>query len=268
MVPVRPEVVRRLAAPALPLVTELFWLRTVNAVGAAQSESEHRALYDLGRFVTELDPRLEGAYWFVAIVLPFQKSRNQWLFGDLSNDLITRGLEAFPTNLKLKLLRAYNTYFYLHRPAEAGHLFSEAARDPAAPPYVGLLATRLLGEGGDVDQGLLVAQTLLESAESDEERAAFKFRIRQLQTERVLQRIDAALARFRVAKGREPLSLYEVVSEGLLSPDALEDPSGGHLYVDGEGNAQSDAYLDRLRAYKAGEQVPGAAPGLDEDHDD
>ena len=241
----RVEFLRTLGAPQRPLLTEYYWLETIQSIGAALTEQEYRDVYDYANLVTDLDPLLYTAYYFAGLTISFNRGRETWVNTDESTAILEKGLKAFPQDMPLKLYLAYNLAYFKHDYRRAGFLLKEVAADPRAPSYAGALATRLLAQSGDIDAGLALAKTLEESAPDEETRAAFALRVKQIQLERVLQQLDAAIAAYKARVGKLPSSVAELLISGDLTQLPV-DPLGGRFYIDREGRARSDAEKNRL----------------------
>ncbi len=246
---IRPEVVRSWLKPVLPLVIDLYWLRTINAVGDTDSREKQRALYDYGRLITDLDPRFREVYWFVAISLPWRLPDRTWVHVDLANDLLRRGLVQFPNDLKMNLLLGYNLITYDKAYVEAAKVFQHAATLPNAPPFAGLIATRLYAQGGSPELGLELAKAMRDSADDENTRAEFEARVLDLEIEALLQQVDAAIAVHYEKLGRFPATLEEMVQAGTWTGPTT-DPLGGRINIGYDNRAHAANQPRRLELYQ------------------
>jgi hypothetical protein len=184
-------------------------------------------------------------YEFAAVAMPFNLGRNTWVNGDESTAILRKGLKVFPDNYHLQFFLVHNLIFYQHDYAEAGELLKMMAAKPGAPPFLGQLATRVMAQGGEIEAALDFARAGVASAQDEETRQTFEQRIKQLETERELQRIDKAVASFKARTGRLPTGIAE-----LMTGDDLvqmpSDPSGGDIFIDRKGRARSTAEKRRL----------------------
>ncbi len=217
LVPVRPELTAVLMRSCLPLVVDIYWLRAINAVGTTQTEAEARNLAEYGRVLTTLDPDFYTPYWLLGIYIPFNRDREDWVNGDVAVELLQKGTARFPTDLRLKLLLGYSLMTFTTRYVEAAKTFEEASHLPKAPDFAALLATRLYLKGDQYDTALSMARAMSQSAATEEERARFDDRVKELLDEKVLRQIDAAAAAFKEKFGRMPGDLQELVGSGFLA---------------------------------------------------
>lgn len=241
----RKEVVSVLGAPFLHLITDYFWIQTIQAVGKANDRHEYRDIYDYAEMVTELDPRLRQVYVFAAVAIPFATREGEWLNTAESTKLLEKGLREFPDHLFLRILLAYNYSTFEKDYLKAARTLEEASRLPDAPAYLGPLAARFYGQAGKFDTGLALTQALAHEAEDPELREEFLRREQELLLERELQRIDDASARFHQLHGRYPSTIAELVNVGLLER-MPSDPMGGVIMIDAEGRSRSSSQKKRL----------------------
>lgn len=221
LMPVRPALTRVIAKSALPLVVDIYWLRAINAIGTARTEAEHRNLNEYATVITTLDPDFSHAYRVLGLAIPFNRGREEWTHGELAISLLERGVARFPRDLPLQLLLGYSLMSFSDRYAEAAKAFVAASELPGAPPFAALLATRLYLKSDQFETALHLAQSMRDSATTDEERARFEHRISELQDERVLRQLDQLGARFREKHGRFPSGARELRADGFaLPPDA------------------------------------------------
>ena len=127
-----------------------------------------------------------------------------------------KGLKLFPNDIKMNLLLAYNLSAFHKQYREAAEVLERASSLPDAPPYLPALATRLYAQAGNVNAGLALARSLAESAEDEETRETFKQRVRDLEMEGELRRVDAAIADCRQAFGAAPPDLDTLSWLGFL----------------------------------------------------
>jgi hypothetical protein len=167
---------------------------------------------------------------------------------ELSTAILEKGVRRFPDNLQLKILLAYNYSYFEHRYRDAAELLDEAADLPGAPKYLHPLATRLFAASGAFDAGLSLAKSLLDSATSEDEREFYARRIKAIELERELTRVEHAVAEFKAQTQHLPKSVRDLVSAGFLAGPPV-DPLGGTISVDSEGIAHSTSETHRMRAY-------------------
>src|SRR5207237_440702 len=125
--------------------------------------------------------------------------------------------------------------------------FAAAADLPHAPAFVGLLATRLAAQAGDLQIATSLAEAMLAHANEEATRKEWQDRVDALHMERDLRAIEEAAQRYREEKGVLPRSVHALAAAGFL-PAAPREPHGGRYVLEGDGSARSTA-TERLHAY-------------------
>jgi len=241
----RLEVVRAVGAPIHHLVTDYFWIQTIQAVGKASNRGEYRDIYDYADLVTELDPKFRQVYVFAGVSIPFTRRDGKWFNTEESTRLLEKGLRNFPDHVQLRITLAYNLSTFHHQYERAATIIEEASRLPDAPEYLAGLATRLHAQSGNFDAGLELARSLAQSSPEPETRELFERRVLELELERELKRVDAAVQTYQQREGRLPSGLQALVEAGDL-PRIPDDPLGGVIQLDPEGRGHSTAQEKRL----------------------
>ncbi|MDP1829072.1 MAG: hypothetical protein Q8L48_37765 [Archangium sp.] len=245
----RPEVLNTVTRSVRPLLIDLYWLRTLNAIGAPESAEKNRSLYEYGRVLTEVDPRFYNAYTYIGLNVPFQTARTTWVNADLAADLYRRGLVQFPNDLRLHLYLGFALFGQLKQYKEASSVFLEGSKAPGAPSFMAPLAARLLAHSGDAEEALALTQELLDSTTDEESRKDFEGKVALLKVEVALQRVDRAIDAFTTAQKRAPRSLEELVESGLYD-GPTHDPSGGLISLGSDGRATSESITRRYEVYE------------------
>ncbi|MBX5484918.1 MAG: hypothetical protein IRZ16_24110 [Myxococcaceae bacterium] len=256
----RKELLNVIGASVRPMIADYFWIQLIHATGTASDRYEYRNIYDYADLVTDLDPRFEYAYVFSSTAVTYNLGKDTWVNTEESTALLEKGLRQFPKHVFLRTILAFNFSFYHRQPLRAARLLEETSRLPGAPRYLAQLATRLYAQSGAFDAGLELARTLAEGTSDPETRATFERRVKEIELERILQRIDDAIDAFERQSKRPPHDLKELVSSGFLAA-VPEDPLGGTLYIGSDGRSYSSASAHRLEAYggvsrKEGEASP------------
>ena len=224
---------------------DFYWVRTSEQVGIASTADEYRDVGIWANVATDIDPKFRVVYQFAAVAMPINIGRNTWVNGAESTAMLRKGLVHFPDNFNLRYLLAHNLIFYSHDYVAAGELLRKMAGESKAPPFLGPLATRVMAQGGEIDAAIDFARAGAESAPNEETRETFEKRIQQLETERVLQTVDKAVAEFQKSENRLPTGIAELLTRGTLQV-IPSDPSGGMVYLDKLGRARSTAEARRL----------------------
>jgi hypothetical protein len=245
----RPALARTISKPFLPLLVDVLWLRSLNAIGLKDSEQKNLALHEYGVAITELDPRFRTAYEFLGLNIPFHADRNVWVGGDLACDMFRRGLRVFPKDLKLHLYLGFSLFHHQRKFSEAADVFSQAAKLPDALPYMALLAIRLKTHSGSAEDALDMTQSLLSSDLDNDVRQQLEQRVRELEVEVVLQQVDRAARAYFDQTGRSPRTLDELRAGRFYDGPSI-DPEGGVISIDPEGQATSTSLQRRLHLYE------------------
>lgn len=242
---IQPEVARTVFRSNLQLFVDIQWLRALNLIGLVKTPDDARQLSVLGNFIADLDPRFYTPYWTLAINVPVNTGHYVWKNCDLAVKLYGRGLEQYPGDLRLLLLLAWTQLECSRDYPGAARTYAEAARNPDAPRYAGVLAARLHAQEGSPEAGLALMRELLASAVDDESRALYESRILDLETEIVLNDVDKALARYTEVFGHGPDSVDELVRQKYL-PTWPKDPRGGEILLGYDGRPFSTTEQRRL----------------------
>lgn len=244
----RPLFLKALGRSHISLITDFYWLRTINRATTAFSPLEARALLTLGDLIVDLDPDHSHAYWLIGLNAPVPaREKGKWANAVEAADLLRRGLARFPRENKLVIALAHNLTFYQRDYPAAAAVLEARAKLPDALPYFGPLATRLLATSGHFESSRLVARAMLESATDDETRKMFEERLKLIDLEERLALIDAADQRYFADQGRHAQTVDDLVAAGYLD-QAPSCPFGGVIILR-NGKAQSTA-TKRLQLFE------------------
>ena len=244
----RVELLKTLWASQRSMTADYYWLQELQSIGAAFTELQYRDIAAYGQLVTDLDARFYHAYLFAGLNIPYNRGRETWVNVDESTAIFEKGLRAFPGDLRFQLFLAHNLIFFHHQYVRAADVLQQAAKNPGAPSFAAQLATRLLAQSGKFDAGLQLATSLRDSAQTEEERAFYDHRVKQIELERILQDVDRAIAQYRAREGVPPSSVLELVMKGDLLA-APVDPLEGQIVIAEDGRARSTAETHRLELY-------------------
>ncbi|RKH71425.1 pilus assembly protein PilG [Corallococcus aberystwythensis] len=241
----RPDLLKVLFTAQKGLVTDYFWILMLNRIGTAVRPEEYRYISDYAELVTTLDPRFRQAYLYGGITIPVHAGKGRYLNTEESTALLRKGVANVPHDQPLTFQLAYNLMFFERKYKEAADLVQEMSRWEGAPAYFAALATRLYAQSGDFDASMSLTVALRDSAEDEETRAFYEQRIQEIQQERMLRGIDAAIARYQAREGRLPDTLGALVTAGDLR-QLPADPLGGEFFLGEDGRAYSNAARFRL----------------------
>lgn len=243
----RPGVARTLSKSQFPLLLDVYWLKTLNLIGDKESPEKNRALYDFGRFLTDSDPRFYHAYTYVGLNVPYPTGRG-YVNGELASDLLRRGTQQFPSDMRLHLYLGFNLFYVEKKYIEASAVFKHGATLEAAPPWMAPLATRLLSHGGKPEEALAVAREMYEETTDEALKQELEQRMVDLQVEIDLRPVDVAIASYRERFGIPPFDLAALQKEGLYTGPTT-DSLGGTISIGEGGKAMSSSLERRLTLY-------------------
>jgi hypothetical protein len=232
----------------LQLVADYFWLQVIQATGSARKAEEYRDVYAYADLTTDLDPKFSTVYPFAAGVLPTNLGRETWVNTEESTRLLRKGLPLFPDSLEMNVLLAYNLSSFHGEYKEAAQVLEHASKLPGAPDYLPALATRLYGQAGDVNAGLALARSLADSAQDEATRETFLQRVRDLEIEGELRRVDAAIGEYRQQFGVAPPDIQTLLWLGFLQ-EPPNDPQGGGFFIGYDERSYSETQNRRLEIF-------------------
>jgi hypothetical protein len=245
----REEFLHLVGASQQQVIADYFWILVIQATGTAQTPEEYRDIFDYADLITNLDPNFVSVYRFCGPAIPVNLGREVWVNTEESTQLLEKGVRVAPREIFLRIVLAYN-HSYFHKNYErAARLLEETSKLRGSPRYLPALATRLYAQSGHVEAGLALARSLFETSEDPETRKTFEQRIKELELERLLRNIDAAVSRYVKREGRLPSRLEELVNKGDL-PALPSDPLAGDLIIGRDGHSQSTALARRLVVYE------------------
>ncbi|WP_257459872.1 tetratricopeptide repeat protein [Archangium lipolyticum] len=249
----RKEVLQVVGRSQLPLLVDYLWIQLLQETGRARTAEEYLDIYPYADLITDLDPQFDTVYRFAGSALPTNLGRETWVNTEESTRLLRKGLPLFPDDVRLLMLLAYNLSTFHKQYREAAQVLEQASKLPGAPEYLSALATRLYAQSGEVEAGMALAQSLVESAEDEETRAAFEQRIRDLEMEAQLQRVDKAIATFRENFGVAPPDIQTLLWLGFLDRPP-HDPAGGGFFLGYDERAYSETQRRRLEIFTPGDR--------------
>jgi hypothetical protein len=245
---VRPEVARLIFHSAQPLLVDFYWLQAIHTIGIQRLPEDSMRLYQYGRFLSDMDPKFYEPYWVVGLNVPLSLGREQWRFCDEAIDIYQRGLKQFPGDVRLEGYLAWNYLECKKDFRAAAETLKDLSSKPGAPSWSWSLATRLYAMSGSVADAEALVEDLAKQATNEEDRALFTRRLQELETEQLLQQIDAAIQRYFDQKGLYPATVNDLVGAGYL-PEPPVDPNEGELSIGDDHRAHSTSQGRRLEIF-------------------
>ena len=229
-----PAVAKRVALSFDMIAADVYWMRALQHFGATRLRStgprtfEH--LYPLLDLATSLDPRFVVAYRFGAIFLseapPGGPGRP-----DLAVRLLEKGIAATPDQWQYYQDIGFVHYWWTGDYTKAADAFSKGAAVPGAPWWLHSIAAVTLAEGGDRQTSRLLWRTLSQSADNDWLRRDAQRRLVQLDALDHVDRLQAMVARARLAGLSAPWSWVQLLQARILTTIPV-DPTGVPYVID------------------------------------
>ena len=217
------------------LLASVYWTRVVQYFG--RNQIEHTGMYKfkllapLLQITTDLDPHLLIAYRFGAIFLMGRPPEGA---GEPQAALqfLRRGIVANPDYWRLWQDLGFVYYWQFKDYKTASKIFAIGGRMPGAQYWMKALAGTLAAKAGDIKTSEFLWSEIYRQAETDATRRTAEEHLAALRAEDDMQKLNQLLANYRYESGREPQSLFDLCTGGLLrcitnNPSGVpDDPSG------------------------------------------
>jgi len=240
------------------LAADMTWLRAVQYIGEPRGDERGWGkLFPLVDVVTDLDPGHGYAYQVAGTILSNVGRVDE------SNRILEKGTRAVPNRYILPYYRAFNAFYYQGDWTEAGKWAEVAARTPGAPQHVRQNVLAYYVKGRRADAAVAFLEQALQEARDPDSRKALESQLTQARLELDAARLEEAIETWRDRYHAGPLSLGQLVSEGLLQA-IPPDPYGGELFLDAEGRVRSSANPFRFGRPERPDQMtpsPKTRPG-------
>ena len=240
------------------LAADLNWLRAVQYIGEPRGNQRGwDKLYPLVDAITDLDPGHGYAYQVAGTILSSVGRVDE------SNRILEKGIRNVPNRYILPYHRAFNAFYYQDDWPTAGKFAEIAARTPGAPEHVRANVLAYYVKGKRADAAIAFLEQARSEAKDPDTRKAIESQLRQARLEQDASRLEDAIAEWRRRYLIGPLSLGQLLAEGLVSAIPA-DPQGGELYLDPDGRVRSTANPFRFALPEPMEHrilTPGAIPG-------
>jgi hypothetical protein len=226
-------------------LADTVWLAAVQAAAPARmTERDYDRLAILIRAVNNLDPRFDVPYLLGGLILGESPAHARDALA-----ILGMGARNHPAEWRIPFYMGYVHYFTLEDPVSGGLALRQAARVPGSPPFVPLLASRLLAEGRRIDTASEFLAEMARREGDPARRDALAARLLDLRTEGDLQRIEEAARKYRDAESSPPPALQDLVVAGYLA-ELPREPRGGTYSLASNGEARSDRMKNRLTGFR------------------
>src|SRR5215813_5072450 len=220
-----------------PLMADVYWTRVVQYYGSKDERREQNldSLWPLLDLATTLDPNLLPAYRFGSMFLaesrPVGAGRP-----DLAVELIQRGIRENPGYWRLYQDLGNTYYFTLRDYQKASEAFLEGSKNPAAAPWMKIMAARIAERGDTRQTSRFLWSEIYESSQDPTIKENAKVHLLLLRSDDDRERLNLLLADFAKKTGRSADSLRDIIQAGML-PGLPLDPAG-YPYILGKSGAE------------------------------
>lgn len=226
-------------------LADIAWLEAIQVAGIRRlSPGDYDRLNVLLRIVGSLDPRFDVPYLLGAMILG---DSPQHVHSAL--EMLERGEKYHPDEWLFPFYIGYIKYFSLGDPAAGGKALEEASRIPDSPPYLPLLASRMLTEGRDPETALALLRGIVRQETDPARMEVLEARIREVIVERDIQLLERAVSEYTDRTASPPGDLRDLVRAGILGGIPAE-PHGGRYIVSPDGTVRSNKVSRRLKVFR------------------
>ncbi|WP_242339434.1 MULTISPECIES: tetratricopeptide repeat protein [unclassified Anaeromyxobacter] len=219
----------RALSPAVQLsVANYWWLQTVQYLGdQALRRGSFEQVFPLVDLVTDLDPGHGYAYQTGGLAL------SSALRLEESDAILKKGMQRGPGWWSYPFYIAFNDFYYRGDYASAARWAEIAARTPGASTRISALALALNVKSGAPEHAVRFIEEMLASATDEGLRAGLEEQYRSARLQHGFAILDAAVERFRAARGHDPARLEDLLAAGLLERVPEEPFGGAYVWRDG-----------------------------------
>lgn len=176
-----------------------------------------------------LDPYNMDAYYFSQSFLVWDLNQVQ-----LANRLLEKGMQFRSWDWYLPFFAGFNYAYFLKDYDKAAAYYKKAAEITGDSLFT-RLASRYMHEAGQTELAIMYLEGMLATARGEVARQSFTTRLKAFKE--VLE-IESARDNFMGKKGRLPVTITELVEQGLLAKEPV-DPYGGRFIIAADGKVGS-----------------------------
>lgn len=202
------------------LLADWYWMRSLQYIGAKivadrdkntklnlenLTPLNPRLLYPLLDNASTLDPKFTAVYSYGAIILP-AIDRQQAI------KLAEKGIENNPNQWRLYEQLGY-IYWRLNDYERAADVYSRGAALDGSPPFMRVMASKMLTAGGDRETARAIYEQMLAAAPDQQVKENAALHLLELDSLDEREKIDAALHNFRKKNNRCANNWREILPE-------------------------------------------------------
>lgn len=232
------KMMKLLSLEYAPLMADIYWTRVVQYYGSKSERREQNldSLWPLLDLATTLDPSLMPAYrfgsTFLAEARPVGAGRS-----DLAIQLLDRGIKENPEPWRLYQDLGNVYYFSLRDNEKASEAYLEGSKVPGAPPWMKLMAARILERGGTRQTSRLLWTEIYQSAQDPTIKENAKTHLLLLNADDDREQLNLLIEEFAKKMGRHAASVRDLIEAGMLRGQPA-DPDGFPYVIGKSGKTE------------------------------
>ena len=227
------------------LFADLSWLGAVQVAGTRKlTPNDYDRLVLMIQTVVQFDPRFKVPYLLGGLILGDSRAHVQEAL-----KILDQGRANHPGDWRFPFYVGYLHYFSLGDPVEGGKALESAAKIDGSPPYLPLLAARMLSEGRKPETALRFLNEMMRQERDPARLEVLGRRIRVVVAERDMQWLESAVEAYQEKTGRLPKELSDLVREGMID-QIPEEPNGGRYLLSPDGQIRSTMVPQRLKVFR------------------
>ena len=209
------------------VLADVLWFRTISYFGEHyRSDRTYRWLGHMCNLVTDLDPAAEYVYRFCGIILPWEANQVEE-----GIQVLEKGVRYLPDSWLIHFWLGFNYYFFKGDYEDAIRHMRRSAELPGSHASATRLAALLYQHQYGPQLAVQFLGELERSIGNDQMREIVQHHIREARLAADLQRLTAAVAKYRARFGVIPKSPHALVEQHLLLR-IPRDPFGGVYEID------------------------------------
>jgi tetratricopeptide (TPR) repeat protein len=230
-----PRTVKALSLGHEGLLANIYWTRAVQHYGRRLHDNrpDYGLLYPLLDITTTLDPHLLIAYYFGSFFLA-QRPPIGAGSPEQAIELLNKGIKANPDNWRFYHFIGFIYYWDLQDYEKAAAAYLEGAKNPAAHPWMRVMAAQITERGGSRETSFFLWSQIYNSTTDVKIRENALGHMQGLQAQKDIEDLEALARAFRERTGRWPSSFGDMIAAGLLR-EPPRDPTGLPYEISADG---------------------------------
>jgi tetratricopeptide (TPR) repeat protein len=233
-----PGVMKKLSLEYAPLMGAIYWTRAVQYYGRKHylGDRNMELLWPLLDISSTLDPNLIVAYRFGAIFLSDAPPRGAGE-PEKAVELLERGIKANPDYWRFYQDLGNVYYFDEKNYLKASQAFEEGSRNPAAMPWMKIMAAKIAAEGESLETSYALWLDVYQTTTDKDIRKNADEHLRLVKMEMDLRALDRIADVYEQRTKQRPSRIGELAQAGLLTGQPI-DPSGFPYVLGEQGKAE------------------------------